>query len=976
MSRIHLLSGVAAVACFAVVSTSACAQSAREFNIPAGPMRGALTAFATQSDQQIFFTSELVEGLRSPGVSGRLEPTAALDRLLQGSGLTWTQSRPRVFALQRTRLAAGEGEATEIDDVVVTGTLLRSSGDLASPVVMLDRDALDRRGFGTVAEALTTLPQNYAGSATPIVQTMNSDLGASNNVYATGVNLRGLGPASTLVLVNGRRLAGTGSRAEFTDVSALPSAAVERVDVLLDGASALYGADAIAGVVNVIMRRSFDGHETRLRASAARGGAEDLIVSHLAGHSWSTGSAYLSYEYQTTNGLNSADRPYTADGDLRPFGGTDRRTFYSAPGNIVAFDAATAAYVTRYAIRPNASGTAQGPADFAAGDVNLQSTALGADLLPSVERHSVYGRLSQGLGDRFEITGDIRYNHRSNELATAANAGIFTVGRANPWFVSPTGAPSHTIAYSFYRDLGASRTQATSESLGVTIGARYDLSAEWTLEGYVSGAEERADFGATNRVNSRFLAEALGNIPDDPATSFRAAVDGYFNMFGNGAANSRAVLDFIGGGYSEVHNRSRATSANILAQGPVLRLPGGDLEIAIGSQARDESFETEGVLLLSTASPIRMFTPKRERSITAVFAEARIPIIGEANARPGIRALDISLATRFEEYSDFGSTTNPKIGLIWSPLEGLGVRASWGTSFRAGALPQLFDQGGVSPTFLTRADGSRALTLFLSGGNPDLAPETAETLTLGFDYRPRRGVAFSFNYFDTQFSDRIARPVNENAFAALTDPNLSSFVRFISPATNPADLALIESYADRPGFSTLYPTNTYAAIVDSRWVNTGAVRIRGLDVSARHGWPLYDGLLSLDASASYVLDYETQSTPTAPVRSVAGLLGYPVELRARTGAVWSRGAFDVGVHWSHVNGYEDRLGTQIEAWDTLDAQLNWSPVAFPGLRVMLSADNLLDETPPFYDGPTGYGFDPGQASLLGRVVSLQLTRRW
>ena len=109
----------------------------------------------------------------------------------------------------------------------------------------------------------------------------------------------------------------------------MPSAAVERVDVLLDGASALYGADAVAGVVNVIMRRSFDGLETRLRASAAEGGAEDLVGSVVGGRSWSSGSAYLAYEVQTINALNSQDRPYTADGDLRPFGGTDRRLTFS-----------------------------------------------------------------------------------------------------------------------------------------------------------------------------------------------------------------------------------------------------------------------------------------------------------------------------------------------------------------------------------------------------------------------------------------------------------------------------------------------------------------------------------------------------------------------------------------------------------------------------------------------------------------------
>lgn len=142
MSPLSLMYGVAAVASIVAVSTTACAQTARDFNIPAGSMRSALTAFATQSNQQIFFTSDLVEDVRSPGVTGRMEPSVALDRLLQNTGLGWTQSRPGVFALRRIE----ELEAVELDEIVVTGTLLRGSGDLASPVIRLDRDALERSG--------------------------------------------------------------------------------------------------------------------------------------------------------------------------------------------------------------------------------------------------------------------------------------------------------------------------------------------------------------------------------------------------------------------------------------------------------------------------------------------------------------------------------------------------------------------------------------------------------------------------------------------------------------------------------------------------------------------------------------------------------------------------------------------------------------------------------------------------------------
>ena len=237
--------GAAAIAaCIATVAAPASAQSERTFTIPAGPLEAAMGQFAAQSDHQILFTTEMVANRRTGGVSGRMTVTEALDRLLVGSGLYWRQTRPGVFTLRR---ANGTGAETvevltppaALDDIIVTGSLLKVSGELASPVRVLGRDELDRSGRATVAEVLTDLPQNYAGSGTPTASLAGADSGGSNSSVATGVNLRGLGPDSTLVLINGRRMAGTGYRGEFADLSALPSAAVERVDVLLDGASAL-----------------------------------------------------------------------------------------------------------------------------------------------------------------------------------------------------------------------------------------------------------------------------------------------------------------------------------------------------------------------------------------------------------------------------------------------------------------------------------------------------------------------------------------------------------------------------------------------------------------------------------------------------------------------------------------------------------------------------------------------------------------
>lgn len=975
--RWRLATAAGAAACILCVGTGACAQEARRFDIPAGPLAEALTAFATQSDRQILFAGDLLAGRRSAGLSGVYTPEAALQRLLAGSGLEAVQTRPGVFLVRAAEAAAGPVEVA-VEDVVITGTLLRS-GDPASPVTVLDRAALERRGLGTVAEALTDLPQNYAGSGTPIVQMTSADRQGSNAVYATGVNLRGLGPASTLTLVNGRRMAGTGFRGEFGDVSALPSAAVERVDVLLDGASALYGADAVAGVVNVVMRRRFEGHESGLRVSAARGGAEDLIVSHLAGTDWGSGSAYLSYEQQESGALSSLDRSYTADGDLRPFGGRDRRNLFSAPGNILAYDAAVGGFVSRYAIRPGASGTAQGPADFAAGEANLQSLSLGMDLLPDLRRRSVYGRVRQDLGERIEVSGDLRYSRRSYDFAGAPSIGVLTVTAANPFFVSPDGSASHLVGYAF-SDLGAPRQSGESESFGLTAGGTLDLDGGWRLDGYLAVARERGEAAVEGRVHSRFLNEALGTTPDDPTTDYQAARDGWFNPFGRGDANGPEVLAFIGSGYSRARDRSRAESVNLLAEGPLWALPAGDLRLAAGVQLRREAFETRSTAFLSTPAPVVTAAPEAERTVEAVFAEARVPLAGGEGGRPGLRALDLSLAVRHERYDDFGSTTNPKVGLVWSPAEGLTVRGSWGSSFRAASLPQTRDAEATSVTFVPRADGSQVLSLYLYGGNADLQPETAETFTLGVDWRGAGGLGLSLGYFDTDFTDRIAQPVTENLSGALTDPALAPFVTLVDPGADADDLALVQSYIDRPdfAFAGVYPATSYGAILDGRWVNTGAVRVRGVDLAARYPVSLGDHRLTFETTASWILGYDSRATPTATSRDMVGVVGYPVRLRARSGATWTRAELSAGLHWNHVAAYEDREGTPIDAWNTFDAQLGWSPESGPakGLRVALTVHNLLDEDPPFHDAPSGFGFDPGQASLLGRTVSLQLTRRW
>lgn len=982
-NRICSLLGGAALVPIAAIAfvTDAQAQTAREFNIPRGPLGGALVAYAEQAEVQLLYTADLVAGLRTEGVAGRHEPRTALDRLLAGSGIGWSQSRPGVFVLRRgTSRQAALGETTEIEEVVVTGTLLRGPGVSPSPVTVISRDDIDARGAASVADVLTTLPQSYAGSATPGTLLTLNDSQGSNSSLSTGVNLRGLGEDATLVLVNGRRIAGTGSRGEFADLSAIPGAALERVDVLLDGASALYGSDAVGGVVNVILRRSFEGQESRVRIGAARGGAEDLLASHLAGTTWSSGSALISYEYQDSNALNSADRAYTATSDLRPWGGSDYRNIYGAPANIVRFDAGLGAYVSAFAIRPGADGIARSPADFAPGQANLSNRRAGVDLLPNQERHTAYARFRQDLGARVEVSGDLRFSRRAYEYASISGGGLYTVTAANPSFVSPNGSTSHLIAYDFGRELGPTARLGQSRSLAATLGADVALFGDWKLDVYGSWAEEKNHGAQENQINTTLLNEALGSVADNPATAFSASRDGYLNLFGSGSANTPAVLSFISQGYDRDWARSRVETINGQVDGTLMELPAGPLKLAAGVNYRRETLRNRSASFRSGVTPTEGALAFRSREIQAAFLEIRAPLVGGDVTFPGLRRLELSLAARTEDYSDFGSTTNPKVGVIWEPMGGLTTRASWGTSFRAPALTELYERVQIGAANLASPVGSQ-LTLIHLGGNTELQPEEAESLTVGFEVRRPNGLTFAANYFDILFADRIGRPASSNLTTVLSNPSLTPFLTFVNPSANAADLALVQSYLASPAYLQpgQFPATSFRVILDGRWANTGELRTRGIDFTATYGFDLGEHRVDLDASGSYVLEYSRRLTPVAPREQLVDLVGFPSDLRLQAAARWSYAAWSGRLGLNYVDDYRTLTNAEVSSWTTVDAQLRWSPsgrFGLDGVDIALTAQNVLDEDPPFYNNPQGIGFDPANATVLGRVVSLQLTKRW
>lgn len=983
------MKGYAALAAAIIAaSTPAMAQSVeavRRYDVAAGPLDRALVEFAQQSGQQLLYPASLTTNRYSPGVTGERTPERALAEVLSQSGLSFRRTRPNVFVIfeqSSTDQRSVEGEPTLLDDVVVTGSLIRGLAEGPSPVVVIRRDQIDQQGHANVAQALAALPQNFGGSANEGAIGNGGDRTGTNATYANGVNLRGLGSDATLVLVNGRRIAGTGAKGDFVDVSSIPTAAVERIDVLLDGASALYGADAVGGVINIVLRDDYDGAETRMRfGSAADGAFSDTVIAQTLGRRWSTGSLMAVYEYQGRDALPASERRRAGDADLRWLGGSDRRLNFSNPGNIVIFDAASGAYVSAFAIPAEQTGVELRPEDFLPGQTNLSNNRVGLNVLPKQTRHIAYLTGRQDLGDRLTLSGDARWAQRSFETRSTPITSLLTVNRNNPFFVSPTGATSHTIAYSFAGQIPNPRQQGEIETLSATLGFDLDLGTSWRLSAYAAHGSESFSSHTSGSLQSTFLREALGAVTDNPATAYSPARDGFLNPFGAGAVNSQAALDFISSGWTHSASESRIDTANLMIDGDLFQLPGGQVKLALGAAFRRETFERKVDTFTSGLAPTIGVPFSSERDVAAVFAELRAPLFGANNRRPGLERLELSLAGRFEDYGDVGQTTSPKVGVLWEPVEGAVLRANYGRSFRAPALREVNDAPSASPSILPRGP-QQILTMILYGGNPDLKPETADTWTIGGDFRPAwiEGLRISANLFRTDFDNRIGQPALENVFTALTDDGLSPFVRVIAPTTNAQDRADMQAILDLPttNLRDAFPAEAYGAIVDARYVNTARVQVQGADLTVGYTVPLGADALDLSTSLTWLERLDAQATPTSTMTSQLDRPNYPVSVRSRSTATWTHDVFSFSGSLDHVSDYRDLAGRRIGSWNTIDLQARYTPTSgsLAGTSFTLTVQNLFDRAPPFYDAPEGVAYDGANADVIGRYVAIQLTRSW
>jgi outer membrane cobalamin receptor len=901
----------AALLCWALLAVEAIADVTdapkQSIDIPADDLVSSLELLAKQAGVEFVYDSDQLKGIKTHGIGGTLTAKEAVLRLLEGTNLTLTEHEsgamliappqvngPRMpsstssgavgtsvkpaplnLALQPGASGAPSGVSDQrakrnsaLEEVVVTGTHIRREAPVGSDLIVYTRADIEQSGSATLDQFARQMPDNFSGADPVASVNTNANTGifrqgAANNIFGgAGFNLNGLGPGSTLTLLNGHRLAPGAFDGSLVDISQIPLSAIDHIEVLDDGASAVYGSDAVAGVVNIITRAGFDGAESNFRyGSSTEGGAVEYTESQLLGHSWDGGNILLNYEHDAQDGLGASQRSW----------------------------------------------------------IGLQAGPV--SLIPENRRNSVFVTVSQDIDSATSLSADVLYSDRDFQSASVLNVSGELARQ------SSTG-------------------HATESAANLSLDR--ELSGDWH-------ANITGNFSTIQQLEDTNTSAA-------PTYSL------------NGPTDEQLVANSGVGGI------------DALGSGPVFRFYGGPAKASLGGSFRAEQFKSYEF----TASPMARISLQRQ--VASAYGEILLPYVGDANAQPWTRRLEVSAAFRYDHYSDFGSTSNPKVGWLWEPVTGFRIRGTFGKSFQAPFLSQ-FGSPITSDTTLipdSLVPNGRADILEISGGNPKLLPQTSKSITAGFDYKPQAvaGVVVSMTYFYVLFKNRIQAPSSTSP-AILSQPLLIPFL-----SSNPS-VAEIQPYFNSPGFrgdnAGLGPSGV-VAIFDDQLANMATTEEAGLNFAAKYNFPTAYGQFNAWLSGTHLLSDRLETAPLAPWFDVSNTIGEPTNWRVRAGLGWARNGFTSSIAINHVNAYQNTLFTPsqtIASWTTANFHLSYdtgpaTTYVVRNLRVSLDVQNLADRRPPHLQipaadllpGQNAIPFDGTNASAVGRFVSIQLTKAW
>jgi iron complex outermembrane receptor protein len=863
--------------------------------------------------------------------------------------------------------------------IEVTGSnIKRIEGETSQPVTVITRDDIDKTGAVTVEQLLTTIGavSNF-GTLTAAAAS-----GASTGGIST-ISLRGLGGNRTLVLINGKRISAYGSLNDSVtvDVNSIPLAVVERIEVLKDGASAVYGSDAIAGVINFILRKDYRGAEVTLEYGAPEqsGGGSIARATGVVGVGDLSTDRYnvmLTGTYQKEKSLFGRDRKF-ASSAVNVADGNDGTSGNTFPGNIVLPDGRT--------FNPMQGNCAPSISD----PLNNPNTRCRFDpspfvtLIPDTKRgnvllagHMAFTRSMEGYAEASWGKQEQRFIIQpvpiSDQFALPPNHPLYNVSPYNGFstVLSRPSSPFYPTAYVRtiigataplpdlivrYRNFATGLRDLTdiAENARLSFGVKGDMVG-WDYDvGYLySGAK------LTERVNGGYplLTRLLPLLNS-----------GTVNLFGSNTPAVQTQLDgtnFFGDAYK---NETSLQSIQAKASKELMQMRAGPLAIAFGGEFRKEDFKSTPDATIQTGDVSGYggnFLPiDKTRDVTAFFGELNFPIT---------RTLEANAAVRYDNYEGSGSKTTPKVGIRWQASPGFLIRASYGRGFRAPSLTDLYapNTTGASaaiddpvrcPVTNNSNDCGSQFPLLL-GGNPNLKPENSENYSAGFIFEPNNNFSFGMDFFKIKLKDTIIYGLSE-------DTILGDLAQFGNLVTRAAPDAANPSLPGR------------IIQIDRTNLNLGETRLQGVDIDAKYRTASQPwGRITVSFSGTYYDKYDAQNLDgsfTSQVGTVAALIGGAATPRWKhyAAVIYTRSAWDFMLAQSYQAGYHDLPANltgkdrDVAPYEIFDAQASYSGMRH--LKFTLGVKNLLDRDPPYTNAPAYLnsfqsGYDPSYADPRGR----------
>jgi iron complex outermembrane receptor protein len=480
------------------------------------------------------------------------------------------------------------------------------------------------------------------------------------------------------------------------------------------------------------------------------------------------------------------------------------------------------------------------------------------------------------------------------------------------------------------------------------------------------------------------------------AGGWRAALTGNYSILEQDNITALSV-DFGSFAYDQRNSmrvESKERSLDVIVDGTLFSWVSGPVRLAAGASYREENFGQASALFQSTGFEFSQPLATLDRNARSVFGELSIPLVGARNNVPFARRVEFSAAFRHDDYSDFGSTTNPKFGLKWALSPALDVRGTYGESFRAPLLQQISPPVNYQTFFVPNPNSPEGVTntLFIGGGNAALDPETAETFTVGLDVHPDAlpGLRLSTTYFDISFRDRVALPPITFDAQIFTSPLAAPFLN-LSPSAAEIEAAFASSnfIGDNTGLGPAAVT----AIFDQRVANLETVKQSGVQLQAAYDLATRVGQFTFATHVDRLLKYDLQVAPGTDYIPLLNTFGEPTKWRGKGVVSWAHSGFTAALAINRVSAYDNSLATPrqpIDAWTTGDLYFSYdakeanSSAWMRGVRISLGVQNVTNQDPPYVQIPAEYllpdvnpiPFDPANASPLGRFIALQVSKRW